>query len=201
MLLNPYRFGTPGGAITLDPATAAANISLSNGNKTAQRINTGTAAACAQTTVGRGVGAGKRAFEFYIDLRNDAQSAVGLSIAFNGIGTSDKATDLGQETGEFGYRAGGNSYIAGAFNTFSGATWTTNDLILVCVDFDNKLIWWLKNGTAITGNPAAGTGGTSYSHSVDMFPTLQVNGTSQFTIRTTAAEIVTSLPSGFSAYE
>ena len=44
------------------------------------------------------------------------------------------------------YGNNGNVYYDGA-NTAYGSTWTTNDIIMVALDMDNKLAWLGKNGT------------------------------------------------------
>ena len=70
-----------------------------------------------------------------------------IGFAYNSI---DRFTDFfgsNNPSDGFGvYGDNGNVYYDGA-NTAYGSSWTTNDIIMVALDMDNKLAWLGKNGT------------------------------------------------------
>lgn len=204
MIPFPFQFGglglieqpvtaAPPTTITFDPGNMAAGGVLSNGNLTLAR--TGGTAVCCLATEGRTTG--KSYFEFHCDSLS-VLAAVGLSGASGNL-----TNDLGQETDEYGYRSGGQSYLSGTFNTKNGGAWTTGAIIGVAIDFGAKKGWFSRAGVfVLSGDPAAGTGEFfSWATSVPMFPAAQVNSTSQITARFKAADLTYTPPSGFSPYQ
>lgn len=147
-----------------------------------------------QATAGKSTG--KYAFEMLVSVVGD-RVALGLAVA---TAPENLTGDLGSYLNSIGYRSDGAVYSYLGGYTPGYATYTTNDIITACVDFDAKKIWFLKNGVSIQGNPGAGTDGFSYDAVALMYPTFQVNTNAGVTSRFKASHITTALPSGFLPY-
>jgi len=140
--------------------TGAVAVTLSNGNKTA----TSTAAS------GFGAGAylnevvaGKCCFAMRFDGLADGGNIVELIAAATGLDFANYSI-VGTYISEFTNASLANSNGSPSGATLSGAAPIVNgDVIFVCIDEPNNLIWVYKNGTIVSGagNPAAGTGGLS----------------------------------------
>lgn len=140
--------------------TGAVAVTLSNGNKTA----TSTAAS------GFGAGAylnevvaGKCCFAMRFDGLADGGNIVELIAATTGLDFANYSI-VGTYISEFTNASLANSNGSPSGATLSGAAPIVNsDVIFVCIDEPNNLIWVYKNGTIVSGagNPAAGTGGLS----------------------------------------
>ncbi len=150
MILNPYRFVVAsGGGTTFDPAKKGADAVLSNANS---RLETSGATTTALTVAGYTTG--KHYFEFLCAAASTAGMSIGIARAG---GSTQLATDLGQEAGEYGWYFNGNSYFAGSFGSVSGAAYGNGDVVGVAVDFGLRRLWIHVNGTYITGNPSTNT--------------------------------------------
>lgn len=140
--------------------TGAVAVTLSNGNKTA----TSTAAS------GFGAGAylnevvaGKCCFAMRFDGPADGGNIVELVAAPTGLDFANYSIS-GTFISEFTVAGISNSNGSPSGATLSGAAPIVNgDVIFVCIDEPNNLIWVYKNGTIVSGagNPTAGTGGLS----------------------------------------
>jgi hypothetical protein len=75
--------------------------------------------------------------------------------------------ELSEYSGSSSLRFGFNTDINfnGGGNAFKEVS--ANGLYMIAIDIDNKLYWTGTNGTWDAGDPDAGTGGTSYTSSVD----------------------------------
>lgn len=187
---------------TLDPAKKEPGVSLSNGNLTASSSGTGSAAQAALATTG--FTSGKYAFEAVLTA-NSTFSVIALGISRpddSGL-TAEYQTDLGQESGEVGFRSSGGSYVASSFNPSSPPVgFAIGDVVLTCIDFTAKKVWWLVNGVSTSGDPDTGAGGFSYSNTNTMYAAVSItNVGASMDVRFAAADIVTPLPSGFAAYD
>ena len=154
--------GAPVTYVTLDGV--ATNVTLSNGNLTATRSNTSTAAAGARSLVSSNVG--KQYFEVTAGVHNGVNDAV----AVVGPATS-YATAL---TGQGGLIAflGGNIWINSASTGKSIGAVVAGDVVGIAVDWGPgtptpSLSWVRKNNGSWNGdptaNPATGVGGVAGS--------------------------------------
>jgi hypothetical protein len=71
-------------------------------------------------------------------------------------------TNMGAYNNSWGLYPNGNLYNNNGTGTgFSGTSYTTNDIIQVALDMDNKKVYWGKNGTWMnSGVPTSGSTGT-----------------------------------------
>lgn len=83
---------------------------------------------------------------------------------------------LGDAAGEWAYFMNGNVNNAGAAVPPAGPTYVNNDVIGILTDLTNGLLWFTKNGVAITGNPTLGTGGYAIPTGVSWLPAATFNG-------------------------
>lgn len=164
MAINVLRFllglvgvggssGSGPAAIAWDPSFKAAAINLSAGNTVA--VDTGGGNSVLGITPRS---AGK--FNFRVKRNGTTDSVSGTGVAPQ---TATLGSYTGGSAGSIGYMADGNirsntSVVASAL-----ATYTTNDIIDVWVDFTAGKVWFGKNGTSVSGDPVAGTGGFAIS--------------------------------------
>jgi hypothetical protein len=83
-----------------------------------------------------------------------------------------------------------------------------NDIIDVCANFDSGSIWWGKGGVWVGGvTPSTGTGGTSgrgasFPASSTLYPAASAYGLgNRIRLRTVSADLGTTPPSGFTAWD
>lgn len=149
---------------TLNASDKAAGITLSNGDLTA--------AGTAGFKAVRGIKSnttGKWYYEYKITV-----GTAGLSGVMRG--DAILTTFPGGNTGGFGYNTDGKLYHANAA-VQTNATYTTNDVIGVALDLDNKTIQFYKNGAA-QGTPFTlkDVGGGAWIAGTALFPALGPNG-------------------------
>lgn len=183
-----------GSVITLDPLKKGSGAVLSAGN-----LTLGVSGVTGMTALSTaGYTSGKRYFEAAI-FSVGTWAAVGFSRAGS---PADYNTDLGQEAGEYGMTKGGMSYFAGSFGGVSGSSFSSGDVIGVALDFDTRMAWWSKNGTFMSGNPAAGTGAmVTYASGLGtIFAALQGTGGASITAKFSSSDLVYTPPTGFIAY-
>jgi hypothetical protein len=184
-----------GGSVTWNPADKTSNCTLSNGNLTAELAGGNIEGV-------RATGSG-RSDKFYFEVSVDAVSA------FPGIGVADASALL--NTNQWIGNSGNNDGILQARDgtlfhsngSTTGFTFTTGDIIGVAIDQPNGLAYFSKGGTwQLGGDPAAGTGGISFTSSGPLYPALQAqSGDSFLTGRFTAASQSSAAPTGFTAYD
>ena len=68
--------------------------------------------------------------------------------------------DMPNNGGSFYRNNGSYSSSFGGGGTFGYSSWTTNDVIGVAIDFDSGKIWYAKNNTWQSGDPATGNSPT-----------------------------------------
>lgn len=185
-------------SITWNPADKGANVTLSNGNMSAE-ANASNADSVRATA---SKASGKWYWEILIDV-NATDHVVG-------IGTSSASiTEIpGYDANGYGYNASMGE--KGHSNTWDlyGDSYTTNDIIGIALDLDNGKIWFAKNNVwQASGDPAAGTNaaytglsGTFFPmHSPADFP--DPDPADKATARFTVADQTYAAPSGFAAFE
>ena len=131
--LNPITFGSGGG----EPSAT-----LSNGNLdfTESSSNNRTAVSTF------GLKTGKWYFEFL--STNTGTFSIGWH-------------DFENNQGSFYRNNGSYSSSFGGGGTSGYASWTTNDIVGVAIDFDSGKIWYAKNNTWQSGDPATGNSPTN----------------------------------------
>ena len=185
--------------VTWDPAKKGAGVALSSGNNLA----TAGAGATGQVLSTTGYTAGKYYWEVVVGGPANQQRSVGLSRTGGAISLD---TDLGQEAGEYGWycnnSGSSNSYFAGAFGAFTGANYTTGDVIGMAVDFTLRRIWWHINGVYVSGNPATGTTPrVTYATGLGtMYAAASSDAGGDMRLRTKAADFTYPIPAGFTQY-
>jgi len=130
--LNPIQYGTGN----------ATKVTISNGNLNFSDSSSSNKAAVSTF----GLKSGKYYFELL--STNTGTYSIGM-------------TDLTTNNGSFYRNNGSYSSSFGGSGTSGYASWTTNDVIGVAVDFDNGKIWYAKNNTWQSGDPSTGNSPTN----------------------------------------
>jgi len=130
--LNSIQYGTGN----------ATKVTLSNGNLNFSDSSSSNKAAVSTF----GLKSGKYYFELL--STNTGTYSIGM-------------TDLTTNNGSFYRNNGSYSSSFGGGGTSGYASWTTNDVIGVAVDFDNGKIWYAKNNTWQSGDPSTGNSPTN----------------------------------------
>lgn len=189
------RMRTPaaagGGYSYWNPSDKAANATLSDSNKVVTSASTATAwvrSVKAHAT-------GKRRVEFVLVTMTGDPTGVGFAH------TGDTGTYLGSNT--VGYCLYGNyggdlhRYYNGSGFPFSGY-YIVSDVIGLIIDLDARLAWWDRNGSVISGDPAAGTGAMSAINVGDVYLAADAYTSGcAWRLRTDPAEMTYAAPSGF----
>lgn len=133
-----------------DPTHTNAGVTLSESNV---RM-TGDGSSNWRSSFGdRSVASGKWYWEFQVMVASGGSVLCGVS--------ADRSTTTGNYVGatvaSWGFGQSGQRFTNGGGATISTAPVAT-DVIMVAIDVGGGKIWFGKNGTWISGNPAAGTG-------------------------------------------
>ncbi|MBI4695590.1 MAG: hypothetical protein HY749_16355 [Gammaproteobacteria bacterium] len=148
---------------------------------------------------------GKFYFEFVVD-----QAGAGSPEWYAGIddGTLNLANVLGSTAGGYGIRGWTGQKIHNGSTTAYGSAFATGDVVGVAVDFSAGAIWFSKNGTwfnsaTISEIQAGTTTHAAYTGISGSFtPAWSANDSTtapKTTLRTEAAQLTGSVPSGFTA--
>lgn len=177
---------------TWNPANVTTGATLSNGNLTLTN-GAGSGNRGALGTGGRS--SGKLYLEMHCDM--GATGSMGLVDATHiNTGTTITASEgvIYNSGGAFRWGAG---LSATGFTTYS-----TGNYVGLAIDIPNHLFWASVNGTYVTGNPAAGTGGRDYGAGLGaLFPfAVGFNTNVTTTLNVGATAFNTAPPSGFSAW-
>lgn len=138
---------------TLDPTANANSPTYSNGNL---RIAATSASGHAtRSTVSKSSGTGY--FEVTVVANGNAgYTCVGVCTSAQSLATPP--TSLGAvPSGMWLWRNDSNRVSNGSSAAF-GSNWATNDIIMVAFNMATSSIWWGRNGSWVSGDPAAGTG-------------------------------------------
>lgn len=176
---------------TWNPADMGGSTSLSNGNLTA----TSTASANSIVRATNSRSSGKLYFEVRVDVTG-AGMGIGVVVA-----TSSLSSPLGSDAQSWGYFSSGALQNNASIAAF-GASYTTGNIIGVCVDFSTGRLWFAKNNVwQGSGNPAAGTNPAASGLSGAHFPAVNpFTSTASVTARFIAAQQTYAPPSGFVAW-
>jgi hypothetical protein len=188
-------------AVTWNPADAASNILLSNGNLTAaQNSNTtGTVRATQSKSVG----------QYYWEAtinHNGSNSLLGVvGFADSGFSLTDLLTS--SEISAGAAYAGANAELQGSSASFAApntvpTAWAINSVMMLAVDFNIGGVWFGQNGTWLGGgNPATGVAPqlTFTPGSFALFPAFSAGGPalSQITANFGDSAFAETVPTGF----
>lgn len=198
---GPVLSGTPAG-VAFDTGSALGGVALTNSNLTA--TSTSASLGFARSTTSHSSG------KYYLEMTctNDPGSAT------FGVGVVDTTytagvSFIGSDTHSTAYYNTNGRFFNNADQTaMSGVTYTTSDVVRVCIDLDNRKIWWTKNGAAtfspsnLTGDPAANTGGgdlSTFATNVYVAVDFEGSNTAAFTVNFGPTFTFTA-PSGFGAW-
>ncbi|MCU0988048.1 MAG: hypothetical protein MUE63_00270 [Xanthomonadales bacterium] len=203
MKTGPAFFSRYVGANAFNPSDKASEITLSNGNLTATRANSGNTWSLVRALSPKS--SGKWYYEIRIDTTNGSG---GGDWSIHGIATSalSSSANVGSNSTSYGYEhSSGNKYNNGT-GTACGATLAAGDILGIAVDLDNGKIWFAKNNTwQASGDPAAGTNAafTGVSGTLFAAESLYKAATTQpiISARFASGSLSYSPPSGFSAWE
>lgn len=177
--------------VTWNPSDKSANITLSNGNLTAQ--NTVASNRLVRATV---AASGKVYFEYTPAVA--AGSVIG--IAPPSQSTSDWVGSA--NTGGGGYSNSAGVFANGGGSQGYGATWTNGDVIAVAIDVTARKAWFAKNNVWQSGNPETGTGGLTITGAETIFAAWSAsNTTANGSINFGGTSFAYAPPAGFSAYD
>ena len=145
--LNPLR---------VERATAA---TYSNGNTTVS-ISSATGRVFVASQY---VSAGKYYAEFKHTTSTNTDAFIGVVSPDRDSSTSTNQ-DIGYRTGEVSWRDNGDIHEGSSTKSDDESTWTTNDILGIALDMDNKKVYFSKNGTwQNSADPSAGTNGYTLS--------------------------------------
>lgn len=175
MVINPNRFGpAPVIGTYVDPTQLAgpggANITLSNGNLTAEKSAVNSVA---HAIAKHGKLTGKWRYQVTYDTAPISGGELGVGVVgplFN------RNSYQGVDNQGAGMVSDGRQGTNGAYAASGLGAWTVGDVLDVYVDADARKVWFGKNGV-FSGDPTAGTGGVSLGSAVRAFyPNLYMHG-------------------------
>lgn len=203
---------------TWNPSFHSSAISLSNNNLTA--TTSGTSGQTVRSTYSRGYGFGKLMFEVTVGTVGTSL-LIGLCTAnfdlSTLLGTNASGLGLSLTTDVANSLEAQSLYLNGValFSQAALADCSDGDIITVCVDVDNRLIWFTTpvmranfGSTAwnndTNADPGTGVGGASYStlDAWDVFICLNAaTGGASATLNTGQAPFSIAVPSGVQAWD
>ena len=155
-----------GNFATWNPLTMGSRASLGNGNLTMK----GTSVDLCGVTSTIGITSGKWYWEIYIARGYDTYMYVGLSSGYEGGGAYSGYSQLnGMVPGAIRLRNNGTLHDSSSsddpdrwgtitLTSTNVQTFDDGDILMLALDYDNKKLWFGKNGTFMnSGDPAAGS--------------------------------------------
>lgn len=176
----------------LDPSNLGANITLSNGDKTATKTASTWTSAVSEDSLASGK------FYFEVEINSIAGNGCLVGIANENY---DETSYPGADANSWAYHALGRKYHDGSWESFH-LTYTANDIVGIAVDIDTGYVWFAKNNS-FSGDPVNGTSPAfddlTGNYIFAMLGLYASGGTTQQTIRILSADWDYSAPTGFSA--
>jgi hypothetical protein len=174
---------------TWNPLDKSASITLSGSDLVASNAD---ASANHSVRATKGKSTGKWYWEITV---NSATANSGAEI---GVGSSSVGLDVKMASSATGWTFQENNYYGNDGNyTIAGNTWGTGDVISIAIDMDAGKIWWRKNGTWTSGNPADGSSPKYSNLSGTVYPMCSAKNTTQYTVNFGASAFAYSVPDGF----
>ncbi len=185
-------------AVTWNPADKTTNVTLSNGDLTANRNGGGSTWQGVRATTSESTG--KFYVEFTVDVLNgSSHSRVGVL-----DGSSTLQDGPGESATGWDVKNNGTKENNGVQGGGYGTAWSASDVIMMAVDLTNSKIWWGKNGTWFSsGDPAVGTNPGFTNLSGAVYPVFAgfVNQNNTYTANFGASDFVHTAPTGFLAWD
>lgn len=185
--INSYRLASAESGWSTTDQTSG--WTLTNNNLTA----TTTGGARIRGTTARSAG---KAYLEYLVVSSDA-------IVFCKIGVRQTNETIGNswtsDTNRIYYQCD-DSLIIGGGSYSLGFTIPGGDTLCMAIDFDAGKIWCRKNNGAWNGDPAAGTGGISFTTGFTYAPGMEGTALSHSVTAAFTTGFTYSIPSGFSAW-
>lgn len=173
---------------TWNPSDKGPGITLSGGDLTVVRSSSATYSGL-RATLSRS--SGKWCWE-------NAVASMTTNLGFGVATASSSLTSiLGADAGGWSVYHNGQSFHNGTYTT-SPISYTSGDVIGLCVDLDVGALWVAKNGVWV-GNPSAGTGAVHTGVSGAVYPASIGHGAYQFTSNFGATSFTYPVPTGFNA--
>jgi hypothetical protein len=192
--------GAPTPSVVWNSADKAANITLTNGDLTAETSSSAGWGDSVRATLGRS--SGKYYYEIYLETTSTANLHGGFALA-----SASNATYYGAAAQNsyscYHFSSSIRVFFNGGFTdystTASGTTYTMN----FAVDFSTNSLWVGVNGDwAGTGDPATGTSATKTIAAGTYYPGACFYISGQYaTFRGLASSMAYTIPSGFSAWD
>lgn len=186
------------------------NLTLSNGNLTAQAATSASTWRSVRATVSRS--AGKYYFEATANIV-DANNGFMLGIANS---SALLTTFAGNNSNGIGFQSGNNHWINGGNSSPTVVTFANGDVLGIAVDITNKLIWfidvthssstWYGSSAGGSTSPSTGTNGLSISalSASPYFPIFSGYDSTahdECTLNTGTSAFSGTLPTGFTAWD
>lgn len=193
----PMPIGTgyvaPASGNTYDPSNKAASITLSNSNKTATQTSGGWTSAKGLTSYA--ITTGKKYMEVTFTSFSSANAIFGFGNASASVNNY-----CGSDAHGWGYYASIGWVInnGAAVNFF--ATYTTGDVMMVAIDAGLGRIWFGKNGTWLSGNPATNTSPAATGLTGSLVPMVSGQSAWSGTANFGSTAFTYTPPSGFTGY-
>lgn len=143
------------------------------------------------------VGSGKRYAEYAVNAIN---SLLAVGVSNNDVASGELQTDLGQEPGEYGLRNSGYSYFANNYAGYLTGAWAIGDVLMVAMDHATGRIWFGRNGSWFSGDPAANTSPMATAPDSGYRPSVQVGDGDSITAKFTPGSWTYAAPAGFTSY-
>lgn len=204
LLTGPAFFGAAGVAprptTTWNPADKSAEITLSNGNRTATK---GTSNALKSARATSGISATDSG---YFEVRIDQTGTSNFMLIGVGTASATLASFVGNDANGWGYYQQTGQKYTNNVGTAYGTAYVDADVIGVA--FNNGSVWFARNNTwQNSGNPAANTGAAFTGITGTIFPMASLytgtGGGTQLhivTARFKTSDFTYSPPSGFLAW-
>lgn len=188
--------GSAAGYSYWNPADKQASVALTDFNKVATNPAGNSASRYARSVTSKSSGKWRVEFRPEVTAIGNGTHAFGFATSAS-IGTFLGNTATGWALW-WNYTTDGRVYTNNAFNAYA-ITIAVSDVISLIIDIDAGKAWWAKNGTVISGNPAAGTGemATFTPNATIYLACAPAGALDEIRLRTNPTEMTASPVSGF----
>ena len=183
-------------AVPWDAANQTGTWTLTASNTTAE-VASGTSIRSVLGTTSRASG------KFYFEVVFDSGGTFGSGVRHDiGVTTAHPVSSGASGVGSgAGYRRSGDIFVGGA-SVATVTALSAGDVVGVAIDLDTGEIWFRRNGTWTSGDPATGASpaATISTGTYWPFASSESGAAMKVTLRSTAASFTGSIPSGFSSW-
>ena len=178
---------------TYDPSNKAASITLSNSNRTATQTSGAWASAKGLTSYA--ITSGKK----YMELTFTGSTSDNIIFGY-GNASALTSNYCGSDVNGWGYYAYTGWVINGGSPVNFFATFTTGDVMMVAIDATLGRIWFGKNGSWLSGNPATNTSPAATGLTGSLVPMISGQVAWSGTANFGSTAFTYTPPSGFTGY-